>query len=241
MKKIKKIFPAFIVSIFIFITCYTTSCDDFTSEEFEISALDAKACQQLQRHDSLGYDTVKTVSLLDFDVKIAVDTSIWVDTLIWVDTAFVDTTILVDTTLVLGWYESVIYAPGNNRYKSVYIPQIIDSLDSVGIDITNTTENKFKIITVADLDTNYIVLKTSLNSLTFFFDRSVSINIINQAGEIISVSNKKMPLETAAGCTKLDDNDVEVPFIQTRMEIRVPDNVSLLQLIKNEQTKSRTI
>ena len=65
-------FPAFIVIVFILITYIATSCDDYKSEEFEISALDSKACQQLQRADSLGVDTVTTMVLSDFD-------SAWVD------------------------------------------------------------------------------------------------------------------------------------------------------------------
>ena len=72
MRKSKIMFPVFIVMVFILITCITTSCDDYKSEEFEISALDSKACQQLQRADSLGVDTVRTMALSDFD-------SAWVD------------------------------------------------------------------------------------------------------------------------------------------------------------------
>ena len=228
MKKIIKIFPAFIVSVFILITCFTSSCDDFKSEEFEISALDSKACQQLQRHDSLGVDTVRTIDLASIDSTIAIDTM-----------AYNIDSVLVDTTLYFTWTPEMIYDSVNAKYK--YVPEILNALSDSGIFVTNTESQKIKIITVTELDTNYISLQSSSASLTFFFDQSVSINIINQAGEITSISNKKMPLETAAGCTELDDNDVEVPFIQTRLEISVPGNVSLLQLIKNEQTKSRTI
>jgi len=206
MRKSKIMFPAFIVMVFILITCITTSCDDYKSEEFEISALDSKACQQLQRADSLGVDTVTTMMLSDFD-------STWVD--------------------------SILYDQGAHTYGNV--AEILDSLVANDITVTNTSTNKIKLITLADLDTNYVALQSGSSSLTFFFDQSVSINIINQTGQITAVSNKSMPLETASGCTELDDNDVEVPFIQTRLEISVSDNPALLQLIKNEQTGSRTI
>ena len=86
-----------------------------------------------------------------------------------------------------------------------------------------------------------MAVQSASASLTFFFDQNLSINIINQSGEVTSISNHKMPLETASGCTTLDDNDIEVPFIKARLEIGVPGNPALLQLIKNEQTGSRTI
>jgi hypothetical protein len=206
MKKLINIFPAFIVMMFIVITCFTTSCDDFKSEEFEISALDSKACLQLQRDDSLGVDTVTTMMLSDFDTT---------------------------------WVDSILYDQDSKTYSN--IAEILDSLIANDITATNTSTNKIKLVTMADQDTNYVALQSGSASLTFFFDRNVSINIINQAGQITAISNKSMPLETASGCTKLDDNDVEVPFIQARLEIGVPGNPALLQLIKNEQTGSRTI
>jgi hypothetical protein len=206
MRKIKNIFPAFIVIIFIFVTCFTTSCDDYKSEEFKISDLDSKACQQLQRADSLGADTVTAMLLSDFD-------STWVD--------------------------SLIYNEVSQTYSNV--SDIIDSLVTNDIIVTNTSTNKVRLVTLADFDTCYFALQTSSASLTFFFGKNVSINLINAAGEITGISNRSMPLETAAGCTKLDDNDVEVPFIQARLEISVPGNPSLLQVIKNEQTKARVI
>lgn len=206
MKKLKNIFPVFLICTFLMISFLTTSCDDFKSEEFKISALDSKACQQLQREDSLGVDTVEVILLSDFD-------STWVDSLIYDNTS--------------------------NTYNNV--TEILDSLVANDIVVTNTTTNKIKLLTLADVDTAYFALQTNSTSLTMFFDQSVSIFLINSAGEITSVSNKLMPLETAAGCTKLDDNDIEVPFIQERVEISVPANLSLLQLIKNEQTKSRAI
>lgn len=206
MKKSKKMFPAFIVMAFIIITCFISSCDDYKSEEFEISALDSKACQQLQKADSLGADTVRTTMLSNFD-------STWVD--------------------------SNLYDQGSQTYNSV--SEILDSLIANDITVTNTSTNKIKLITSADVDTNYIALQSASGSLTFFFDQSLSINIINQAGQITSISNQEMPLETAAGCTELDDRDVEVPYIKSRLEISVPGNPALLQLIKNEQTNSRTI
>lgn len=206
MRKSKKMFPAFIVIVIITIACITTSCDDYKSEEFEISALDSKACQQLQKADSLGADTVTAVWLSDFD-------STWVD--------------------------SILYDPNNETYSNV--TEILDSLIANDISLTNTSTNKIKLYTPADQDTNYVALQSGSASLTFFFDQSISINIINRSGEITAVSNKLMPLETASGCTKIDDNEVEVPFIQARFEISVPDNPALLQLIKNEQTSSRII
>jgi hypothetical protein len=228
MRKIKNIFPAFIVAIFIFVTCFTTSCDDYKSEEFKISDLDSKACQQLQRADSLGADTVQAIDLASIDSTIAVDTM-----------AYNIDSVLVDTTLYFTWTNEMIYDSANAKYK--YIPEILDTLIANGIIIANTSTNKIRLVTLADYDTCYFALQTSSASLTFFFGKNVSINLINEAGEITRISNKSMPLETAAGCTKLDDNDVEVPFIQARLEISVPSNRSLLQVIKNEQTKSRAI
>jgi len=204
MKKTKKIFPAFIISIFIFIICFTPSCDDYKSKEFEITVLDSKACQQLQKADSLGVDSVFAVSITDFD-------STWVD--------------------------SVIYDDATNTFNNV--SEILDSLIASDIELTNTT-NKLKLITPG-IDIVYLALQTNSASLTFFFDTSVSIKLISQSGIITEVSNAKMPLETAAGCTKLDDSDVEIPFIIARYEINVPENISLLQVIKNEQTQSNTL
>ena len=135
MKKIKKIFPAFIVSVFILITCFTTSCDDFKSEEFEISALDSKACQQLQRHDSLGVDTVRTIDLASIDSTIAIDTM-----------AYNIDSVLVDTTLYFTWTPEMIYDSVNAKYK--YVPEILDALSDSGIVVTNTESQKIKIITV---------------------------------------------------------------------------------------------
>jgi len=206
MKKIKNIFPAFIVGMFVLFFYFTTGCDDFKSEEFKISALDSKACQQLQKHDTLGVDTVTTMMLSDFDTT---------------------------------WVDSVLYDQVSKTYNNV--SEILDSLMANNIVVTNTSTNKFKLITLSDNDVNYFALQSTSTSLTFFFDQSVSINLINSSGEITGISYSKMPLETAAGCTEIDDNDVEVPFIQTRLEISVPGNVSLLQLIKNEQTQSRII
>ena len=228
MRKLKILFPAFIVMVFILITCITTSCDDYKSEEFEISALDSKACQQLQRADSLGVDTVIVVSLASFDSTIAVDTMLYdIDS------------VLVDTTIYFTWTPEMIYDSLNMTYK--YVSQILDLLVANDITVPNTSTNKIKLITLADKDTNYVALQSGSSSLTFFFDRNVSINVINQQGQITAISNKTMPLETASGCTQLDENDVEVPFIQARLEIGVPGNPALLQLIKNEQTGSRTI
>jgi hypothetical protein len=200
------LFPAFIVVVLIIITFISTSCDDYKSEEFEISALDSKACQQLQKADSLGVDTVTTVMLSEFD-------SVWVD--------------------------SNLYDQGSGTYN--FVGDILDSLVANDITVTNTASNKIKLITIASQDTNYVALQSGSSSLTFFFDRNISINIINQSGQITAISNKAMPLETASGCTELDENDVEVPYIKSRLEISVPDNPALLQLIKNEQTGSRTI
>jgi len=149
MRKSKIMFPAFIVMVFILITCITTSCDDYKSEEFEISALDSKACQQLQRADSLGVDTVTTMVLSDFD-------SAWVD--------------------------SSLYNPVSQTYN--FVAEILDSLVANDITVTNTSTNKIKLITLADLDTNYVALQSGSSSLTFFFDQSVSINIINQTRQI---------------------------------------------------------
>lgn len=230
MKKIKNIFPAFIVAIFIVITCFTTSCDDFKSEEFEISALDSKACQQLQRADSLGVDTIRVVELASFDSTIAVDTMLYnLDS------------VLVDTTIYFTWTDEIIYDTLTLKLKSKYISPILNALIANDITVTNTTANKIKLITLADRDTNYVALETTSPTLTFFFDQNLSINVINAAGEVTKISNKKMPLETASGCTTLDENDVEVPLIKARLEINVPENPVLLQLIKNEQTGSRTI
>jgi hypothetical protein len=229
MKIIKTIFPVLVVSLFIFACIFTSSCDDYKSEEFEISDPDSKACQQLQKEDSLGVDTVQVVSLASFDSTIAVDTML-----------YNQDTVLVDTTIYFTWTHEMIYDSVNAIYK--YVPEIIDSLVANEIVITNTSADKFKLITPGAIDTVYIALQTNSASLTFFFDNNVSINIINQAGETTGISNKTMPLETAAGCTKYDeDKKVEIPLIQARLEIAVPGNNSLLQLIKHEQTRSRII
>ena len=206
MKKFKNIFPVFILTIFICVTLFIISCDNYKSEEFEISGIDSKACQQLKRADSLGVDTVITVLLADFD-------STWVD--------------------------SVLYNPVTKSYGQV--SAILDSLISNDIAVTNTADNKIKLITIANADTNYVALQSSSSSLTFFFDQSVSINLINTNGDVTTVSDKTMPLETAAGCTKLNAQDIEVPLIQSRYTIGVPSNPALLQVIKNEQTELRTI
>lgn len=205
MKKILNIIFALFLSMVLLIIFFTSSCEDFQSEEFQISALDSKACQQLQMHDSLGVDTVQVVMLSDFD-------STWVD--------------------------SVIYDSTNNVYNNV--SEILDTLIANDIVVTNTTSNKIKLETIGSADTAYFALQSNSASLTLFFDQSVTVYLINLSGEITSISNKMMPLETAAGCTKIE-NDVEVPLIQARLEISVPGNTSLLQLIKNEQTKSRII
>ncbi len=206
MRKSINMFPAFIVLVTIIIALVTTSCDDYKSEEFEISALDSKACQQLQKADSLGADTVTVSMLSDFD-------STWVD--------------------------SNLYNTTSHSYDNV--PEILDSLIANDIVVTNTSNDKIKLYTPADQDTNYVALQSGSGSLTFFFDQSLSINIINQAGQITTISNKLMPLETASGCTTLDVNDLEVPYIKARFEISVPGNPALLQLVKNEQTGSRII
>ena len=170
------------------------------------SGKDSKACNQLQRADSLGADTVFVQLLSDFN-------SAWVD--------------------------SNLYNAQNNTYSSV--PAILDSLNANQIVVGKTENNKIKLNTVAGADTNYVSLHTTAGSLTFFFDQSISINLISPAGEVTRISNQNMPLETASGCTMEDENEIQVPFIKSRYEIAVPANNSLLQLIKNEQTKSRTI
>ena len=206
MRKFKNIFPVFILAIFLCVAFFIISCDNYKSEEFEISALDSKACQQLKRADSLGVDTVTTVLLADFD-------STWVD--------------------------SIIYDPVTKTYSEV--TAILDSLIANDIIVTNTATNKIKLITLGTADTNYVALQSSSGSLTFFFDQSVTINLINEDGAVTTVSDKTMPLETAAGCTKLNEQDIEIPLIQARYTIGVPSNPALLQVIKNEQTELRTI
>ena len=206
MRKFKNIFPVFILAIFLCVAFFIISCDNYKSEEFEISALDSKACQQLKRADSLGVDTVTTVLLADFD-------STWVD--------------------------SIIYDPVTKTYSEVNA--ILDSLIANDIIVTNTATNKIKLITLGTADTNYVALQSSSGSLTFFFDQSVTINLINEDGAVTTVSDKTMPLETAAGCTKLNEQDIEIPLIQARYTIGVPSNPALLQVIKNEQTELRTI
>jgi len=206
MKKIKNIFPAFIVIVFMLITFFSTSCDDYKSEEFEISSLDLQACQQLKSADSLGADTVTAILLSDIDTS-------------WVMSSIYDT----------------ITATYNN------VNQILDSLVAKDIVITNTTQNKLKLITRANKDTSFFALQSNSTSLTFFFDTSVSINFIDPTGKIINVNNNRISLETASGCTKLDDKDVEIPLIIARYEISVPSNPVLWQLIKNEQTESHII
>jgi len=141
--------------------------------------------------------------------------------------------------LYFTWTPESIFDSENAKYK--FVAEILDSLIANNVVVTNTAVNKLRLVTLSNSDTCYFALQTSSSSLTFFFDRSVSIKVINQAGEITGVSDKTMPLETAAGCTKLDDKDVEIPFIQARLEISIPGNPSLLQLIKNEQTNSNTI
>ena len=208
MRKIKNIFSAFIVMVFIFITCFTTSCDDYKSEEFEISALDSKACQQLKIADSLVVDSVAAVLLSSFD-------STWVD--------------------------SLLYDEATETYNNV--SEIIDSLVANDIIVTNTSTSKIYLKTLAATDTNYFALQTSSASLTFFSNKSVSVNLIDQEGIITGVFNNKIPLETVAGCQyrkrkrkESVTDSIDWFLIQTRVEISVPDNVSLLQLIKNEQT-----
>lgn len=205
MKRINKIFLIFFGTLFVLFFIFT-SCEEFQSEEFEISGKDSKACNQLQRADSLGTDTVNVQLLSDFDPT---------------------------------WVDSNLYNAQNNTYSNV--PAILDSLNANEIVVTNTDINKIKLYTIAGADTNYVSLQTTASSLTFFFDQSISINIISPAGEVTKISNQNMPLETASGCTMEDDNEVQVPFIKARYEIAVPANNSLLQLIKDEQTKSRII
>jgi len=206
MKRIKKYCPAFFMGILIVFGSFLTSCDDYKSEEFQITGLDLKACNQLQNPDSLGADTVRTIDI---------------------------------STANNAWTYYAVYDTLTGKYN--FVPEILAALEDSGVVITNTENQKLRIETVADMDTNFLYLRTNSSSLTFFSDQSFSINIINDEGKVTTVSNNKMHLETAAGCTKLDENEVEVPFILTRYEISVPDNVSLLQLIKNEQTKSRII
>ena len=189
--------------------------------------MDSKACQQLQTADSLGADTIQTIDLASIDSTIAVDTM-----------AYNLDSVLVDTTLYFTWTNEMIYDSVNAKYK--YVAEILDTLIANDIVLTNTSTYKLKLITPG-IGIVYLALQTNSTSLTFFFDTSVSIKLINQSGVITEVSNAKMPLETVAGCTKLDDNDVEVPFIIARYEINVPGDVSVLQLIKNEQTGSDTI
>lgn len=227
MKRISKIFTILVWVLFVSFFIIT-SCEEYQSEEFKITDLDSKACTQLQREDSLGADTVQIIDLASIDSTIAVDTL-----------AYNIDSVLVDTTLYFTWTNEMIYDSLNAKYK--YVPEILDSLNARDIVVTNTSVNKIKLITPAESDTVYCALQTNSSSLTFYFNRSVSINIISAAGNIIRISNRTMPLETASGCTQLDENDVAVPFILSRYEISVPDNVSLLQLIKNEQTKGNTI
>ncbi len=206
MERIKQIFPFFSLSLIV-LFFITTACEEFQSEEFQISDLDSKACIQLQREDSLGADTVKIKLLSKFD-------STWVD--------------------------SNLYDEQTKTYSNV--PEILDSLNANQIVVTKTPTNKIKLVTVGAADTNYVSLQATSSSLTFFFDTSVSINIISQAGDIIRVSDETMPLETASGCTIEDDNEIQVPYIKARYKISMPssDDNSLLQIIKNEQTKSST-
>jgi hypothetical protein len=230
MRKFKNIFPVFILAIFLCFAFFIISCDNYKSEEFEISALDSKACQQLKSADSLGVDTVTVRSLASFDSTIAVDTMLYnLDS------------VLVDTTIYLTWTDEIIYDTLTWQLKSKYISPILETLIANNLTVTNTAENKIKLITLGTADTNYVALQSSSSSLTFFFDQSVTINLINGDGAVTTVSDKTMPLETAAGCTKLNAQDIEVPLIQARYTIGVPSNPALLQVIKNEQTELRTI
>jgi hypothetical protein len=116
---------------------------------------------------------------------------------------------------------------------------ILDSLkrDSLFVEEEKDT---YLLETIAEEDTNYVAFVSSRNSVVFFFNRSVEMELFKEDGTIISPSDKTMPAETAADCMDLT---VETPttLIRTRRAYGTPDSEYLMRLIKDEQTGSSFI
>ena len=111
------------------------------------------------------------------------------------------------------------------------VPAILDSLKANGI-VVSDGELSTWVTTQEDLDTNYVCLQTTLNSIVFYSDKVVTLKIMDSQGELRSASNTSMPMETVGGCLDEEGN----PQIKTRLEFSTPDEEYLLYMINQEQT-----
>ena len=183
----------FTVALVLFI-----SCDEYASKEFDISSLDAKACDALS--DTLS-DTRAAVLLTQFNPE---------------------------------WLDSIVYDVNLNKYN--FVSQILDSLDAHGLTLTDSPQ-KFRLVTLSSKNECYYSLNTNAGQLVFFADANIDINIIEADGTILTSGNPTIPLETTGDCVQFDEDlKRDVPLIQARISFGIPENRTLLKIIKNEQT-----
>jgi hypothetical protein len=119
------------------------------------------------------------------------------------------------------------------------VSEIIDRLQADTV-FVEEEKNTYLIQTDAAEDSTYFAFISSMNSVIFFYNRSVEMELFQENGTIIKPSNTTMPPETAADCIN-ETATVPTPLIKTRWEYGTPGNRYLVRIIKNEQTGSASI
>ncbi len=157
----------------------------------------------------------------------------------------------IDKTVCEQFSDSVFTAiesvPLNQYYPDVKNAQVstiasglTDSLVADSFFVEQNTQYAYE-LTLGAGDTTYLAVKSATGTLTVFATGIVDLNVIKKDGTRISVSDDKMPLATISGCTELSEGGVMDPIIKMRLAYEVGNGSDLLlQLIKVEQTKTRT-
>ena len=114
------------------------------------------------------------------------------------------------------------------------VSAIIDILEEDSI-FVEEEKSTYLIVTDAAEDSTYFAFISSMNSVIFFYSRSVEMELFQENGTIVKPSNITMPLETAADCVD-ETATVPTPLIRTRREYGTPGSKFLVRVIKNEQT-----
>jgi hypothetical protein len=121
------------------------------------------------------------------------------------------------------------------------VNQILDSLQNDNIIVKSFADLSNLIASGSAENSAYVMYQSTSGTAVFFSSQSVILSLFDEQGNLLTPSDQNISYETAGGCTYLNENDVAVPLILTRLAYGLANQRYLVQLTKTDQTTSDNI
>jgi len=173
-------FNTLVISVlFTFLLFLIFSCDDFKSEEFNISEKDNQACAQLP--DSIQDPNSDTLKIIAQPFKILKVNK----ALTAFDTSWVDSNVTENVSVIL------------------------DTLTAKGLEVKVIPDTAYWLKTLAKEINSYFAFTPATGAVIFYLTESVDIILMTTDTSVVKPSNQNMPYETTSGCTVIINKKTE--------------------------------